>query len=174
MNGETKRDAAVPEQAQTPPDCFRLEELERFQSLESQTLDNINYYLWLHSAPSGRELNQGILYFLELIFEHHDPLYLTCGEDSTAIQVSDEATLLDTAARLQSLHGQPTIQRIRANTSLLWQPLIGKTLTAIHLARHENGLYANNALKLDFGDSQIVVQLAQKEGLEIVKANDEL
>ena len=90
-----------------------------------------------------------------------------------AIRVSDEAALLGTATQLQSLHGRASIQRLQAGASSLWQPLIGKTLAAINLSRHESGLYANTALQLDFGDSQIVVQLAQEEGLEIVKSNDE-
>ena len=170
MSGETRHGADAPEQAPAPPDCFRLEELEQFQSVENQTLVHVNYYLWLPVAPSGQVPNQGFLYFLELIFDEHAPLLLTSGEDSAAIRVSDAATLLDSARRLYTLHGQASIQRISAaDTSPLWQPLIGKTLTAVHLPRHESGLYANAALELDFGDSQIVVQLAQKEGLEIIR-----
>jgi hypothetical protein len=156
-------------QPSVPPDCFRLEELEQFQSFENQTLVEVNYYLWLHSAALAQTSgHQGFLYFLELVFEGGDPLLLSSGEDSAAIRVSSAAALLDTARRLQALHGRAAIQRMRANTSPIWQPLLGKTLSDINLARHESGLYANHALQLDFGDRQIVVQLAEKEGLDIV------
>ena len=168
MSGETRHHEAASNQAPVPPDCFRLEELEQLQSIEGQTLVGLNYYIWLPAAPFEQTQNRGFLYFLELIFEGHDPLFLTSGEDSSAIRVSDAASLLHTATQLQALHGRASIQRLQADTSPLWQPLIGKTLTAIHLPRHESGLYANAALELDFGGSQIVVQLAQKEGLEII------
>lgn len=168
MGNETKHDAEAVDPAHVPPDCFRLEELETLQSLGNQMLVEINYYLWLRTNPAETPEAHGFLYFLELIFESHDPLLLTSGEDSAAIRVSTAAHLLDTAQRLQSLHGYIAIRRIQANTSSIWRPLIGRPLNAIHLARHENGLYANSALQLDFGDRQIVVQLAATEGLEII------
>ena len=34
--------------------------------------------------------------------------------------------------------------------------------------RHESGLYANEALQLEFGDRQIVIELAEQEGLAVV------
>jgi len=169
MSGETSHHASPVPQPPVPPDCFRLEELECFQSLESQTLVEVNYYLWLHSVvPTQSGDSQGFLYFLELIFEDSSPLLLTSGEDSEAIRVSSASTLLDVAQRLQALHGRAAIQRMQASTSPIWQPLLGKSLNTINLPRHESGLYANNALQLDFGDRQIVVQLAEKEGLEIM------
>lgn len=168
MGNETKHDAEAVGPAQVPPDCFRLEELETFQSLENKMLVEANYYLWLRTNPTETPEAHGFLYFLELIFESHDPLLLTYGEDSAAIHIGTAAHLLDTAQRLQSLHGYAAIRRIRANTSSIWQPLIGQSLNAIHLARHESGLYANSALQLDFGDRQVVVQLAATEGLEII------
>lgn len=170
MSGETRRDAAAPEHVPVPSDCFRLEEIERFQALESQILVSVNYYLWLHADSLAQQENRGFLYVLELIFGDQNSLFLTSGEDSTAIQVSTEADLLDTASRLHALHGQASIQRLQADTSPIWQPFIGKTLTDISLSRHESGLYANTALELDFGGSQVVVQLSPKEGLEIIRA----
>jgi hypothetical protein len=170
MSGETKRDVAALQQVSVPSDCFRLEELECFQALENQVLVGVSYYIWLHADVLAQQENRGFLYFLALTFADHNSLLLTCGEDSTAIQVSTEADLLDTASRLHVLHGQASIQRLQADTSPIWQSLIGNTLTTINLSRHESGLYANTALELDFGDSQIVVQLAQKEGLEIIRA----
>ena len=170
MSGEIRRDTVAPQQVSVPSDCFRLEELEYFQAIENQTLVSVNYYIWLHADALAQQENQGFLYFLELTFADHNSLLLTCGEDSTAIQVSTEADLLDTASRLHVLHGQASIQRLQADNSPIWQSLIGNTLTAINLSRHESGLYANTALELDFGDNQIVVQLAPKEGLEIIRA----
>ncbi len=170
MSGQTRRDPAALQKVSVPPDCFRLEELERFQALENQILVGLNYYIWLHADSLAQPENRGFLYFLELTFADYNSVLLTCGEDSTAIQVSTEADLLDTASRLHVLHGQASIQRLQADTSPIWQSLIGKTLTSINLSRHESGFYANTALELDFGDSQIIVQLAQKEGLEIIRA----
>lgn len=170
MSGEIRLDAAAAEHIPVPSDCFRLEDLEYFQTLENQVLVSATYYIWLHADPLARQENRGFLYFLALIFGDQNSLFLTSGEDSTAIQVSTEADLLDTASRLHVLHGQASIQRLQADTSPIWQSLIGTSLIAINLSRHESGLYANTALELDFGDSQIVVQLAPKEGLEIIRA----
>ncbi|HMX39772.1 MAG TPA: hypothetical protein PK971_00565 [Saprospiraceae bacterium] len=160
----------MPVQAHTaeplPAGCFSLEEVHQLQSTAGRTLTQVSYYLWA-SAESDAEA--GFLYFLELSFDAGPALYLTCGEDSTGIQVSDAAALIETAHQLQALHGKPCIRHIAAhNTSALWQPVVGRPLHAIHLMRHESGLYANEALQLEFGDRQIVIELAEQEGLAVV------
>jgi len=75
--------------------------------------------------------------------------------------------LLRTAHELHALHGRAVIQSTQASRLPLWQPFIGNTLQSINLPRHENGLYANDALQFNFGDRQIIVQLSNQEGLEL-------
>ncbi|HNG88634.1 MAG TPA: hypothetical protein PK858_00460, partial [Saprospiraceae bacterium] len=84
-----------------PAGCFSLEEVHQLQSTAGRTLTQVSYYLWA-SAESDAEA--GFLYFLELSFDAGPALYLTCGEDSTGIQVSDAAALIETAHQLQALH----------------------------------------------------------------------
>lgn len=151
----------------TPPDCFRLEELEIFQSFESQLLADVNYCLWLNQADNG-EIPYRFLYTLELVFDSNDSLLLSSGEDSEAIRVISAETLLETARQLQRLHGKISIQRVSAGAQPLWQSAIGKTLEGIRLSRNEAGLYLNDALLLDFGTRRIMVRLSEKEGLELV------
>ena len=152
----------------TPSVCFRREEVELFQSFENQTLIEVNYYLWLDVTLAASERPYRFLYALELVFESGEALLLSSGEDSEAIRVISAEVLLETATRLQQLHGQPTIQRIRRSYQGFWTELVGKKLAAIQLARHENGLYLNEALMLDFGATGIVVELPEAgEGLEI-------
>lgn len=155
-----------------PPDCFRLEDLKVFQSFESQMIADVNYYFWLNRAEGSDALPYRFLYFLELLFEDMEPLLLSAGEDSLAIRISNAQDLVQTARELQTLHGRVSMQRVNAGSFPLWQPVIGKVLEAIHLPRHENGLYANDALQLDFGERRIIVQLAQREGLELVTSDD--
>lgn len=150
-----------------PPDCFRREEVERFQSLENQVLAAVNYYLWLELADDTSEHPYRFLYAMALVFESGQTLLLSSGDDSEAIHVISEEALMKTAARLQELHGQSTIQRMPREAGF-WQGIFGSKLEAIQLSRHENGLYRNDALMLDFGTNGVVVELLEeKEGLEI-------
>jgi len=155
----------------TPPECFGLEELETFQSFESQLLADVNYYLWLNQADDGA-IPYRFLYTLELVFDSNDSLLLSSGEDSEAIRVITAETLLETARQLQRLHGKISIQRISAGAQPLWQPAIGKILEGIRLSRNDAGLYLNDALLLDFGKRRILVQLSEKEGLEIAMSRE--
>lgn len=152
---------------QTPPDCFRMEELELFQSFENQTLVDVNYYLWLNQAESEESLPLRFLYALELIFESNETLILSSGEDSEAIRIIDAASLVTTAKQLQELHGKVLIQRLSAVAQPLWETAVWKVLEGIHLSRTEAGLYYNDSLLLDFGSKRILVQLSPKEGLEL-------
>ncbi|MCK6692318.1 MAG: hypothetical protein L6Q97_09465 [Thermoanaerobaculia bacterium] len=150
----------------TPPDCFRLEELEAFQSFENQLLSDVNYYLWLNRAEAG-EAPLRFLYVLELVFEQPEALLLSSGEDSEAIRVIAPEALIDTARRLQTLHGRVSVQRVSAGAFPLWQPVVGRALESIRLSKKDNGLYLNDMLLLDFGFRQIMVQLGRREGLEM-------
>jgi hypothetical protein len=152
---------------QTPPDCFRMEELEIFQSFESQILVDINYYLWLNQAESEEEMPLRFLYALEMIFESNESMLLCSGEDSEAIRLIDAASLVDTAKQLQALHGKVLIQRISAVAQPIWQGAAGKMLEGIHLSRNETGLYRNDAMLFDFGSKRILLQLSDREGLEL-------
>ncbi len=151
----------------TPPDCFRIEELEIFQSLESQTLVDVNYYLWLNQAEMEGVAPMRFLYALELLFESNASLILSSGEDSAAIRLIDAASLLATAKQLQDLHGKVLIQRISALAQPLWEGVVWKVLEGIHLSKSEVGLYHNDALLLDFGSKHIMVNLSAQEGLEL-------
>ena len=122
---------------ETPPDCFRLEELDAFQTVENQVLVDVNYYLWLNQAEAD-EAPYRFLYYLELVFDEQPPLLLTSGDDSEAIRVSDAGALLKTADALRRLHGKVIIQRVNAGNLPLWQPLIGQTLNAVRLSPTNN------------------------------------
>lgn len=152
-----------PEPDPTPPDCFRLEELELFQTFENRVLADVNYYRWLQ----GAEAADHFLFYLELIFEQEPTLLLTSGEDSAAIRIGSAADLVKTARALQALHGQSVIQRLPAANSPLWQPVVGRALEAVRLSKNEQGLYDNDALLLDFGASRILVQLSPDAGLQL-------
>lgn len=150
----------------TPPDCFRLEELETLQSFENQALRDVNYYLWLNRAEAGSAPLR-FLYALELVFEQPEALLLSSGEDSEAIRLIAPETLIDTARRLQTLHGRVSVQRVSAGAFSLWQPVVGRTLEGIRLSKTENGLYLNDMVMLDFGFRRVMVQISGKEGLEV-------
>lgn len=154
------------QQDPTPPDCFRLEELEQLQAVEMQALAQVNYYFWINHAEPETAPHR-FLFFLELIFDDERSLLLTSGEDSTAIRASDAGELVRTAEALRALHGEIVIQRVVATSFPLWAGVQGKTLTDIRLSKNEQGLYANDALLLDFIEQKILVRLSTREGLEI-------
>ena len=159
-----------PEQqsAPIPPDCFRREEVELFQSFEHQVLSGVDYYLWLDVTTQASEQPYRFLFALNLEFESGASLLICSGEDSEAIQVITVEKLLETATRLHQLHGQAIIQRMARDGQGCWQEVMGKKLEAIQLARHASGLYLNDALMLDFGTAGIVVELPEAgEGLEV-------
>ncbi|MBC7777155.1 MAG: hypothetical protein H7246_17115 [Phycisphaerae bacterium] len=147
------------QQDPTPPDCFRQAELEAFQTFESQRLETANYYLWRASSKTS------FLYAIELYFDNGETLLLSSGEDSEAIRMITPESLVKTAHNLQSLHSEAVIQRIVANVQPLWRDVVGATLQEIRLSRHESGLYQNDALLLNFGEKQILLELSEKEGL---------
>lgn len=159
-----------PSKPDTPiaPDCFLQEAVELFQSLENETLAEVHYYPWLNLEESALAQPYRFLLALELIFESGQSLLLSSGEDSETIQVISTEKLLETASKLQQLHGQATIQHLPRSEQGFWPNLIGKALQSIQLSKHENGLYRNDALLLDFGDSGVVLELLEEgEGLLI-------
>ena len=143
----------------TPPDCFKQAEVEAFNAFENQRLLTVHYYLWRANAKSS------FLYAIELYFENGDTLLLSCGEDSEAIRIITAENLVDTALRLQVMHGEAQIQRIVANIQPLWREVVGADLQEIRLARQDSGLYHNDAVLFDFGIKQIMLELGEKEGL---------
>lgn len=150
-----------------PADCFQLEELKILQSFDNQLLVDANYYLWLnHTGGSNAPLR--FLYSLELVFESAGPLLLSSGEDSEAIRLIGVEDLLETARRLQHMHGKALIQRVSAGAQPMWRESVGKTLKGIRLSRNEAGLFLNDALLLDFGERHILVRLHEREGLIVV------
>lgn len=150
----------------TPPDCFRLEELEALQTFENQLLVQVNYYLWTDQAADSVSLRR-FLFFLELVFDDQRSLLLSSGEDTEAIRVSSAETLVKTAEALRALHNRIVIQRVTAEELPLWAAVQGKILSAIQLSKNAQGLYTNDALLLDFNDQQIIVRLSRQEGLEV-------
>ncbi len=146
----------------TPPDCFRQSELEAFQTFENQILATVNYYLWRSNSKSA------FLYALELYFENGETLLVSSGESSDAIRIISAESLVETAQKLKELHGEALIQRVVANVQPLWNDVIGSVLEGIRLSRQEeNGLYSNDAMLLDFGEKQIMLELSEKDGLEL-------
>ncbi len=152
----------------TPADCFRLEELEQMQSFENQTLEQVNYYFWVNQLES-ETMPLNFLFFLELVFTNLRSLLLTSGEDSEAIRVSNAEELVKTAEVLRALHNRIVIQRVGAENFPLWADVQGKVLTTIQLSKNAQGLYANDALLLNFDAQKILVRLSQREGLEVGK-----
>lgn len=160
-----------PARRDTPtPDCFRLEELALFQSFDNQALTGVNYYLWHHVGKNETGQPFRFLYALELLFNSEKSLLLSSGDDSEAIQVITAEELLETATRLQQLHGEATIQRMARDQQGFWPTIIGKKMLSVQLSRHASGLYRNDVLLLDFGTASVVVQLPEiGEGLEIIE-----
>ena len=157
----------TPHTDHTPPDCFRLEELQAFQSFEGEQLDDVNYYLWLNQSEE-EGLPFRFLYALECLFDNQEALLLSVDEESTAMRVVDAETLVKTVEGLQPLHGKISLQRVNAGSFPMWAPAVGQKLEAIRLTRTEEGLYLNDALLLDFGEHSVLVRLSLKEGLEIL------
>lgn len=125
-------------------------------------LETVTYYLWLSkTAPA-------FLFTLELFFKNGESLLLSSGQDSEAISLVSEASLMETARNLQEIHGEPLLQRMKADAQAIWQGAVGNILEAIQLSRHENGLYRNDALLLDFGPKKILLRLSVKDGLELM------
>ncbi len=125
---------------------------------------DVNYYLWLNQPGEGSAPRR-FLYTLELVFENAGALLLSSGEDSEAICLIGAEELVETARRLQQLHGKALIQRVPAGVQPLWRESVGKVLTSIRLSRNDAGLFLNDALLLDFGERRILVRLGEREGL---------
>jgi hypothetical protein len=151
----------------TPEGCFSLEALEVFQSFEGQILETVNYYLWVNEVGNDASPFR-FLYFLELIFEQNETLILTSGEDSTNITITTAADLVDTANKLRDLNNRISIQRVLANPHQLWMDVIGTPLESINLTPNEEKYYLNDSLMLDFGQKKIIIQLSQRDGLELI------
>ncbi len=166
LHWRTSTFGGMEQQDPTPPECFRFEELQAFQAVESAALVDVNYFLWLNNTEPDQPPYR-FLYAVELVFEGGGALLLSSGEDSEAIRLLSAENLLKTAQALQALHRQMTIQRLAAGAFPLWSDVLGQPLQAVRLTRHESGLYLNDALVFDFGEKQILVQLSPKEGLEL-------
>lgn len=156
----------------TPPNCFRLEELEKFQSLEGRLLAGVTYYLWLRRA-NDTDADKRFLYTLELVFDSGESLLLSSGEDTEAIRVITAEQLVDMAGRLHKLHGESVIRRMPADTQPLWHDAIGKALQGIRVSPTLTGLYLNDALVFDFGEFNILVHLSRQEGLMLYRKQQE-
>lgn len=154
------------EDQKTPPDCFTLDALEVFQQHEGRTLEAVNYYLWLNSGEEG-EAAYRFIFYIELLFDENMVLLLTSGEDSTAIHIGNATDLVEVAQQLKDLHGKISIQRVSANALPVWTEVIDKPLEAVRLSKNEEGLYWNDALLLDFGTPQVLIELAKTEGLAV-------
>lgn len=147
-----------------PPDCFSLEEIQILQSYEQQRLERVTYYVWHNQAEPGA-LPHRFLYAIELVFDSGESLLLSSGEDSEAICLITAEQLVETAHRLQQLHGKAVIQRILAQAQPLWRDVAGKTLQNIRLAKNDEGWYLNDAVLLDFNEYRVLLRLAEREGL---------
>ncbi len=148
----------------TPPENFRLEEIQTLLSFEKQQLAEVNYYVWHDQAEAGAQPHR-FLYALELVFESGPSLLLSSGDDSEAIHVLSPEDLVDTAKKLQQIHGKAVIQRTPAGRQPQWRTVIGKPLENIRLSRNEAGLYLNDAVLFDFGEHRVLVKLNEREGL---------
>lgn len=150
--------------ASTPPEAFRLEELETFKTFENQSLNEVNYYFWFSPAAP----DQRLLLYLELLFASGDALILTSGEDSEAIRVTDAVSLIQHARTLSEQANTPVVSRVSAGASALWQPAVDQPLQAIRLSKNDDGLYHNDALLLDFGAvGGVLVALNGRGGLTL-------
>jgi len=148
----------------TPPDCFLLEEIQAMQSFEQQALESVNYYIW-HNQTEAGVMPHRFLYAIELVFEARESLLFSSGDDSEAIRLITAESLVETARRLQAMHGKSVVQRIAVGVQPVWRDVVGKVLQHIRLARNEAGLYLNDALLLDFDEHRVLIRLAEREGL---------
>lgn len=148
----------------TPAGYFKLEEIQALQTFEKQQLAAVNYYIW-HDQSEAGAMPHRFLYALELVFDSGNSLLLSSGEDSEAVRIIKAENLLETAEKLQRLHGKKIIQRIPAGIQPLWRQVVEKNLENILLSRNDEGLYLNDSILLDFGEHRILVRLAEREGL---------
>lgn len=157
----------LPNTAQIPPNCFRLEELEVLQAAEGKVLEDVQYFLWLNRFE-GEQPPLRFLYAVELVLENSPSLVVVADEEEPGLRVVDAESLIQTARDLQTLHGQISLQQVHAGAFPLWESVAGTFLEAVRLTREENGLYLNDALLLDFNQHRILVTLAEKEGLAVM------
>ena len=78
-------------------------------------------------------------------------------------------TLAQIALQLEAVNGAAVINSMAASAQPIWQAAVGTVLKSIQLSRHENGLYRNDALLLEFETTRVVVALSEQEGLDLFR-----
>ena len=153
------------DQYPTPSNHFRLEELQTFLGFEHKTLSGVNYYLWVQDKTENAS---HFLFAMELQFDTGGRLLLSSGEDSAGISIITDDVLIETAKRLEQMHGHPVIQSMPRSNQGLWANITGTSLEEVQLSRGENDLFRNDALMLRFEEAHILVRLVEAgDGLEI-------
>lgn len=152
-------------QDRTPADCFRLEEIDALRALEGLTLEAVHYLIWFNpDAPQQR-----FLAYLELLFQQEQQLLLGVDEDAEALRLVTPEQFLQHAQDLVRLNqGKPGLQQANAAGIAPWNAQIGQTLRAVRLTKTPEGLYANDALLLEFTHSATVVAVNDNGGLLVV------
>ena len=150
----------------TPPDCFRLEELEAMRSFENATIQDVHYFICTNPAATGTE-SPAFLFALLLIATDKQLLFCS-GEDSAALRIMDSDGLASVIRHFGGGGNASNVQRLSASKQAIWENVIGARIQAIQLSRHESNLYRNDAVQLDFESQKIVLSLSEREGMALL------
>jgi hypothetical protein len=150
----------------TPPDCFQQTEAETLLRAEGRQANALRYYLWHRSAAEI-----GFLYALEIGFVEGESLWVAYDEEAHGLRIVDASRLAHVAQSLQALHGEAIIKRLDAHLQPLWAGTVGATLLHVLLSPREDGLYANDALMLDFGQKRVLLAVGQagEPGIQLLE-----
>ena len=135
------------------------------QLVENQRLAQANYYLQL--PQPGAHLSTGHLLFLEMVFENDTSLILSFRENERQLFATNAEFLIEKAAELHKIHGNPVVHAIDALVSPIWSAALSRELAGIRMTQSGDGNLANDALVLDFGTVSIAVFLENGGGIQI-------
>jgi hypothetical protein len=144
-----------------PPDCFQLHELEAMQDFGGQLIEEIFYYTYKKNTDSGTESPEYL--FAVLLVSSESGLLISSGKDAAALSILSPEAL---EAIIEHHQNYAVLRRQSAMQQKTWASIPQKKLEQIQLSRHENGLYRNDALLLDFGHSEVLIGvIMEKPGM---------
>jgi hypothetical protein len=133
---------------------------------EGRQVAALRYYLWQRNTAEI-----GFLYALEIGFAEGESLWIAYDEEAHGLRITDAVRLARLAQSLQTLHGTAIIKRLDAHLQPLWAGIMGAELSQVLLSPREDGLYANDALLLDFGKKRVLLAVGQagEAGLQLIE-----
>ena len=148
---------------------FVLEDLQKLQRYEGDTLQNVHYFIWFNPGKERDEPVVRFLYAVELIFEETGSLILRAGDHQPCLEIIEAAELVEKAEQVRRMHDKIIIQQHVAAAYPLWEKAIGEVLDSIMLSNDGSGKYYNDAMVFSFPTIEIVLDLHKQEGLAVTK-----